>query len=110
MGTNGCPQGILAADAGLPSPWHRHLVGDRSATVPQALAALIRQTRAAMLTALAEPCSTTTLARRMSVTPGAVSQHLSVLLDAGMVTRSRIGRLVLYRRTRSGDMLADASR
>jgi DNA-binding transcriptional ArsR family regulator len=46
----------------------------------------------------------------MSVTPGAVSQHLSVLLDAGMVTRSRVGRLVLYRRTRSGDMLADASR
>ncbi len=76
----------------------------------QALAALIGQTRAAMLTALAEPCSTTTLARRMSVTPGAVSQHLSVLLDAGMVTRSRVGRLVLYRRTRSGDMLADASR
>jgi len=26
-----------------------------------------------------------------------------------MVTRSRVGRLVLYRRTRSGDMLAAAS-
>ncbi len=77
---------------------------------PQALAALIGQTRAAMLTALAEPCSTTTLARRLSVTPGAVSQHLSVLLDAGMVARSRVGRQVLYRRTRSGDMLAAASR
>jgi DNA-binding transcriptional ArsR family regulator len=77
---------------------------------PHALAALIGETRAAMLTALAEPCSTTALARRLQVTPGAVSQHLSVLLDAGMVTRSRVGRLVLYRRTRTGDMLAAASR
>ena len=75
-----------------------------------ALAALIGQTRAAMLTTLAEPCSTTALARRLQITPGAVSQHLSVLLDAGMVTRSRVGRSVLYRRTRSGDMLAAASR
>jgi len=77
---------------------------------PRALAALIGQTRAAMLTMLAEPSSTTALARRLSITPGAVSQHLSVLLDAGMVTRSRVGRLMLYRRTRSGDTLAAASR
>jgi DNA-binding transcriptional ArsR family regulator len=63
-----------------------------------------------MLTALAEPCSTTALARRLSITPGAASQHLSVLAGAGMVTRSRVGRLVLYRRTRAGDMLAAASR
>ena len=77
---------------------------------PHALAALIGPTRAAMLTALAEPSSTTALARRLSITPGAVSQHLSVLLDAGMVTRSRVGRSVLYRRTRTGDTLAAASR
>jgi len=75
-----------------------------------ALAALIGPTRAAMLTALAEPSSTTALARRLAITPGAVSQHLSVLLDAGMVTRSRVGRSVLYLRTRSGDTLAAASR
>jgi DNA-binding transcriptional ArsR family regulator len=77
---------------------------------PSALAALIGQTRAAMLTALAEPCSTTALARRLQITPGGVSQHLSVLHDAGLVTRSRVGRLVLYRRSRSGDMLAAARR
>jgi DNA-binding transcriptional ArsR family regulator len=69
---------------------------------PRALAALVGQTRAAMLAALAEPSSTTALAGRLSITPGAVSQHLSVLLDAGMVTRSRLGRSVFYRRTRSG--------
>jgi hypothetical protein len=73
---------------------------------PRALAALIGPTRAAMLTALAEPSTTTGLARRLQVTPGAVSQHLSVLRDAGMVTRSRVGRQVLYRRTRTGDTLA----
>lgn len=77
---------------------------------PHALAALIGPTRAAMLTALAEPSSTTALAGRLAITPGAVSQHLSVLLDAGMVTRSRVGRSVLYLRTRSGDTLAAASR
>jgi DNA-binding transcriptional ArsR family regulator len=73
---------------------------------PRALAALIGPTRAAMLTALAEPSSTTGLARRLQVTAGAVSQHLSVFRDTGMVTRSRVGRQVLYRRTRTGDTLA----
>src|SRR5215475_3486448 len=77
---------------------------------PHALAALLGQTRAALLTALAQPASTTALARRLQITPGAVSQHLSVLSGAGMVTGSRVGRSVLYRRTRSGDMLAAASK
>ena len=55
---------------------------------------------------ISEPSSTTSLARRLHVTPGAISQHLSVLRNAGMVTRSRTGRQVLYRRTRTGDPLA----
>lgn len=71
-----------------------------------ALAALLGRTRAELLVALAEPTSTTALARRLSITPGAVSQHLSVLLDSGLAARSRVGRWVLYRRTRSGDTLA----
>ncbi len=73
---------------------------------PRALAALIEPTRAAILTALTEPSSTTGLAQRLQVTPGAVSPHLSVLRDAGTVTCSRVGRQVLYRRTRTGDTLA----
>ena len=75
---------------------------------PAALAALIGRTRATTLLALAEPISTTALAHRLQLTPGAISQHLSVLLDCGLVTRSRIGRSVLYRRTRSGDALTGA--
>jgi DNA-binding transcriptional ArsR family regulator len=75
---------------------------------PHALAALIGTTRATILTALNQPTSTTTLARRLSITPSAVSQHLSVLHNAGLVASSRTGRSVLYQRTRSGDQLADA--
>ncbi len=77
---------------------------------PDALSALVGRTRAALLTALAQPASTTHLASRLSLTPGAVSQHLSVLHDCGLVGRSRLGRSVLYRRTRSGDMLLTADR
>jgi hypothetical protein len=76
-----------------------------TAPTPAALAALIGRTRATMLAALTEPISTTTLAHRLAITPGAVSQHLSVLLNCGLATRSRVGRSVLYRRTRSGDAL-----
>ncbi|MCI0688984.1 MAG: winged helix-turn-helix domain-containing protein [Sporichthyaceae bacterium] len=73
---------------------------------PDALAALVGRTRAATLMALAEPVSTTALAHRLQVTPGAISQHLSVLFDSGLVTRARVGRSVLYCRTRAGDTLA----
>ncbi|MGV9778376.1 DUF5937 family protein [Streptosporangium sp. NPDC003464] len=76
---------------------------------PGALAALLGRTRAQILTALAEPATTSGLARRMTITPGAVSQHLAVLADGGLVTRSRLGREVVYRRTPVGDSLVCAS-
>ncbi|MET8158590.1 DUF5937 family protein [Sphaerisporangium sp. NPDC005289] len=76
---------------------------------PGALAALIGRTRAQLLLSLRDPASTTAIARRMSITPGAVSQHLSVLSASGLVVRRRLGREVLYRRTPTGDALAGAS-
>jgi DNA-binding transcriptional ArsR family regulator len=78
-------------------------------SAPDALATLLGRTRASLLIALAEPTSTTALARRLSITPGAVSQHLSVLLNCGLAIRYRVGRYVLYQRTRSGDTLASAA-
>ncbi|WP_206050836.1 ArsR/SmtB family transcription factor [Nocardioides speluncae] len=72
---------------------------------PDALAALLGRTRAMILLDLAEPASTTTLARRMQVTAGAVSQHLSVLHACGLVSRTRVAGSVLYRRTARGDTL-----
>jgi DNA-binding transcriptional ArsR family regulator len=59
-----------------------------------------------MLLMLGEPVSTTELARQLGVTPGAVSQHLKVLLDAGLASRARHGRSVLYARSPLGDSLA----
>jgi DNA-binding transcriptional ArsR family regulator len=76
-----------------------------STPAPAALAALIGQTRARLLIALADPRSTTALAQRLAITPGAVSQQLTILLDSGLVARSRTGRTVLYRRTPTADAL-----
>jgi DNA-binding transcriptional ArsR family regulator len=76
---------------------------------PGALAALIGKTRAQLLLSLCQPASTTALARRMSLTPGAVSQHLSVLGGNGLVASRRLGREVLYRRTPTGDALVSGS-
>ena len=74
---------------------------------PEALGALLGRTRARLLTVLAEPDSTTGLAKRFAVTPGAVSQHLAVLRASGLVSGTRVGGSVLYRRTTRGDALAD---
>ncbi|MFC6085468.1 ArsR/SmtB family transcription factor [Sphaerisporangium aureirubrum] len=76
---------------------------------PGALAALIGSTRARLLVSLVQPASTTSLARRLELTPGAVSQHLSVLSGNGLVSRRRLGREVLYRRTATGDSLIGGS-
>ncbi|MFI0444888.1 DUF5937 family protein [Actinomadura sp. 6N118] len=78
------------------------------AAPPDALAALIGRRRAALLIALVSPASTTELSRRLNVTPGAVSQHLGVLRACGLVTGHRLGRRVLYTRTRAGDALAES--
>lgn len=73
---------------------------------PGALAALIGRSRAQILLALAEPTTTSALAGRMSLTPGAVSQHLGVLSDGGLAVGMRVGKQVVYRRTPTGDALA----
>ncbi|WP_329203192.1 MULTISPECIES: ArsR/SmtB family transcription factor [unclassified Streptomyces] len=71
-----------------------------------ALVALLGAPRARLLGLLAEPLATVELARRLRVTPSAVSQHLRVLHAARLVTRARQGRQVLYRRSPLGDALA----
>ncbi|GAB4051337.1 ArsR/SmtB family transcription factor [Catellatospora paridis] len=72
----------------------------------EALSALVGKARARLLEALAEPASTTQLARALRLAPGAVGDHLAVLLRAGLLDRARAGRSVLYRRTPLGDALA----
>jgi DNA-binding transcriptional ArsR family regulator len=70
--------------------------------------ALLGLPRARLLAMLCDPVSTTELARRLDVTASAVSQHLKVLGAAGLVRRTRVGRLVLYQRTGTGSKLSDA--
>jgi DNA-binding transcriptional ArsR family regulator len=75
-------------------------------TAPEALAGLIGRTRAAILTDLAAPRSTTELSDRLSLSPAAASHHLTTLRDAGLLSTRREGRSVLYVRTALGDTLA----
>jgi DNA-binding transcriptional ArsR family regulator len=73
-----------------------------SGTGDAALARLIGRTRAALLTGLTEPATTTSLAHRHALAPGTVSEHLSILRDAGFVAGERYRHEIRYRRTALG--------
>jgi hypothetical protein len=66
---------------------------------------LLGRARAGLLEALRSPATTTDLARALGVTPSAVSQHLSVLRENGLVERERSGRQVRYLITALGTSL-----
>lgn len=74
-----------------------------------ALASLLGRHRAAVLLALDRPRSTTDLAHAIGISPGGISQHLAVLRNAGLVRGNRVGRVVLYARSVTGDVLIDAA-
>jgi DNA-binding transcriptional ArsR family regulator len=65
--------------------------------------------RAAVLMALDAPRSTAEVARRLEITPGGASQHLSSLKAAGLVSSNRHGRSVLYARSPLADELVSVS-
>ncbi|MFE6050298.1 helix-turn-helix domain-containing protein [Kitasatospora sp. NPDC056446] len=77
----------------------------RAAMADGPLTALIGVPRARLLAMLETPASTTELAHRLGVTPGAVSRHLTALTAAGLLERNRHGRSVLYGRSGLGDAL-----
>jgi DNA-binding transcriptional ArsR family regulator len=62
-----------------------------------------------VLLALDCPRSTTELASLLGVTDSAVSQHLAILTAAGLVSRRRTRRYVLYLRSSDGDSLVRAT-
>jgi DNA-binding transcriptional ArsR family regulator len=72
-----------------------------------ALASLLGATRATLLQSLAEAASTVTLARRHGLSAGTVSEHLSTLHNAGLITRCRQRHTVLYQHTPLGSALAN---
>ncbi|MFD0594456.1 ArsR/SmtB family transcription factor [Catellatospora coxensis] len=63
---------------------------------PEALAALLGRTRAAVVELLADGSTTTELARRLDVSPAAASQHVAVLREAGLVHSLRDRNTVLH--------------
>ena len=87
--------GALAQPAGIP--------------VPDALGALLGPGRAEILTLLGSPKSTTHLVALTGQALGSVGRHLKILFQAGLVTRRRAGRSVLYYRTAAGDTVVSAS-
>ncbi|MGP9019496.1 ArsR/SmtB family transcription factor [Streptomyces sp. BR1] len=69
------------------------------------LGMLLGRGRAAVLRQLGGPLTTAGLADRLSLAPSTVSEHLSGLAEAGVVTRHRVGRSVYYQLTDTGRSL-----
>ncbi|MFD0339552.1 ArsR family transcriptional regulator [Streptomyces sp. NPDC127117] len=91
---------IVYPKPGAADIWH-HDAQDRSSS----LAALLGGVRAAVLEALVLPSSTGELAAQVDVTPGAISQHVSVLRGCDLVTSHRAGRRVIHSLTETGEAL-----
>ncbi|WP_079191278.1 ArsR/SmtB family transcription factor [Streptomyces sp. CB00455] len=74
-----------------------------------AVAAVLGRSRTRLLTELETPASTTELAHRTGLSAAGVSQHLTALRAAGLVSAHRAGRSVLYARTSVADALLAAA-
>ncbi|GAB3735162.1 ArsR/SmtB family transcription factor [Nocardiopsis nanhaiensis] len=87
---------------GVGTLWER-----RMSSVPEALTGVLGRTRALLLSELDTPASNGDLARRTGRSKAAVSEALTALRRAGMVSAHRTGRYVLYARTGVGESLVD---
>ncbi|WP_312847884.1 winged helix-turn-helix domain-containing protein [Streptomyces sp. WAC06614] len=70
---------------------------------------VLGRSRTLLLTEPASPASTTEPARRTGPSPAGVSQCLTALRDAGLVSAHRAGRRVLYARTSAAETLLAAA-
>jgi DNA-binding transcriptional ArsR family regulator len=98
------PNCLVYPARGVGDLWHH----DTPPQPDDPLAELLGRTRAAILTAVAAPNSTTALARQLGQSAPAISQHLSILRRSGLVTSWRSGRSVYYRQTPLGRSVAGA--
>lgn len=97
------PPAIVYPARGVAAVW------EPAESAPAGLSGVLGATRARLLSGLDEPASTTQLAQTLGLALGTVGDHLAVLRRGGLVTRSRAGRSVLYRRTPVGDALVGGS-
>jgi DNA-binding transcriptional ArsR family regulator len=93
------PPAVIYPARGVAALWERH----QPAFTRQPLDRLVGRSRAAILLALEDPASTTQLAAALGQSLGGLGDHLAVLRGSGLVTGTRSGRSVLYRRTSVGD-------
>jgi len=91
---------VLYSPRGVANLWE-----PRSPIAESSLDALLGETRSAILRTLEVPLTTSELARRIGITPGAVSQQLSHLRRAGVIEAQRNGRDVYSRLTDLGTSL-----
>lgn len=73
----------------------------------EALAALLGRTRAHVLEAVHDGCSTGEVARRLDISPAAASQHATVLRNAGLLVSQRERNTVLHTLTPLGRAILD---
>ncbi|MEU3721364.1 ArsR family transcriptional regulator [Streptomyces sp. NPDC031705] len=78
----------------------------RPAVSAAASAAVLGRTRLDALRLLAEPHTTTSLARALHVSNATASAHAAALRSAGLATTTRTGRSVTHRRTALGTLVA----
>lgn len=71
----------------------------------QPLATLLGHTRARVLRAARDGCSTTELSRRADISIASASRHAAVLRTAGLLTARRYGTSVVHRHTPLGAAL-----
>ncbi|WP_256257205.1 DUF5937 family protein [Streptomyces sp. MUSC 14] len=81
----------------------------RPVTRADTLSAVLGRSRTLLLTELEIPASTTQLAHRTGLSPAGVSQYLTALRNAGLVSAHRAGRSVLYARTTAAETLLQAA-
>ena len=104
------PAGGFAAGRRVPGPGGRDALGGDPGAARRPAGPGDRPGRAALLHLLDTATTTTDLARLTGMSAGNVSQHLAALHAAGLVSRSRQGRHVLYRDTDAARVLLRASR
>ncbi|MFG3302064.1 ArsR/SmtB family transcription factor [Micromonospora chersina] len=82
--------------------------GRADAAQREALAALLGRTRAGVLEAADEGCTTGEVARRLRISAAAASQHTTVLRNAGLLVSHRDRNTVLHTLTPLGRAVLDA--
>ncbi|NUT36082.1 MAG: winged helix-turn-helix transcriptional regulator [Hamadaea sp.] len=83
--------------------------GEPAASGDAPLSRLLGRSRASLLIGLTEPAATTVLAHRYGLAPATVSEHLTLLRDAGFLVGERHRHEIRYRRTPLGDAVVQGT-